>query len=425
MHITASRLSKYYQARITPGSRLVQLLSGRKQTGEQVAAVHEINLEIPAGQCVGLIGRNGSGKSTLLRLMAGILEPTSGRLEVNGRLSTVLDLQSGLNPRMTGRQNIYLKGALYGLDRRAIEQRLDAIVAFSGLEEYIEYPITSYSTGMVIRLGFAIAMHLDFEILLMDEILAVGDLVFQRQCLAKIKGFLAEGKTVVLASHNLGDVAAICERVVFLRKGVVLHDGLTETVLKEYCAICDKEQNRIPRELQPLQPENVYGTDTREVQLVAVRITDGDNREVDTVQTGDRVQLHIGYRCRQPVHDPLFRVQIFRNDGLWVHGTNTARHEIDLGELRGEGEVVLQYDQLNLLAGDYYLTVGIWPDEFRSSFVDIAYDCHQWGYILRVQSSRRDGAGIVHNPCSWKRVETVPPPGTSITEADVAEKTVT
>ena len=360
-----------------------------------------IDLAVPAGQCLGLIGRNGSGKSTLLKIMAGIIAPTQGEVEVHGKLSTVLDLQSGLHQRLTGRENIYLKGAIYGLRRREIRARERQIIEFSGLGSFIDEPLNTYSTGMIIRLGFAIAMHMDFDILLLDEILSVGDTVFQRQCLARIKGFLQEGKTVVLASHNLADVAAICQRVVFLRQGEVVHDGLTEDVLRDYWQVCEREQNAIPRALHPFLPENVYGTDTREINIRQVRFLDGNEREVETFRTGAPLKIRIGYRCKREVDNPLFRVQFFRNDGLLVQGANTERAGFRTGRLTGDGEIELAFERLNLLEGDYFVTVGIWPDEFRSSLTDIAYDCRQWSYVIRVASRREDGAGIVASRFSW------------------------
>ncbi len=365
-------------------------------------ALSDINIDIPTGQCVGFIGRNGSGKSTLLKLVAGIVHSTSGEISVNGRLSAVLDVQSGLHPRLSGRQNIFLKGAIHGLEKSQIKQKIQAIIDFSGLSEYIDYPINTYSSGMVIRLGFSIAMHMDFDILLMDEVLSVGDVVFQRQCLAKVREFLNRGKTILLATHSLSDIAAICHRVVIINNGRVQHDGETENVLQSYWEACEREQNQIPRHLHPFNPENVYGTDTSEIQIREVKFVDGGGKEQKTFWTGDAMAVIIHFESKSEVKDPLFRVQFFRNEGLWVHGVNTARVGFKTGILNGTGEIVLEYKRLNLLEGDYYVSVGIWPDEHRSFMTNIAYDCHQWGYVLHIRSKRPDGGGIVSNPFSWR-----------------------
>ncbi len=402
--ISVRNVSKYYLSYPSRKTLLWKLLWGRKKgsSGNLWKALESINLSIEPGCCVGFIGRNGSGKSTLLRLLAGIIEPSSGEIEVNGKLSTVLDVQSGLHPRLSGVENIFLKGALHGLTKKEMRGRLDEIVEFSGLGEYIHNPIQTYSSGMVIRLGFSIAMHVDFDILLMDEILSVGDIVFQRQCLAKAKRFIDDGKTIVLATHNLGDVSAICERVILLKNGRIQHDGLSETVLKDYWDSCERAQNKIPRSMHPFNPENMYGTDTKEVKITHVLFTNGQGETCDTYFTGDSMRVTIGFHCDRPVKKPLFRVQFFKNTGMLIQGSNTGRIGMDIEELSGKGEMRIDYTTLNFLEGDYYVSVGIWPDEFRSTMTDIAYDCHQWAYVVHMKSSRKEGAGVVYNPCTWQ-----------------------
>ncbi|MEE8480169.1 MAG: ABC transporter ATP-binding protein [Desulfobacterales bacterium] len=405
MHsVSLKNISKDYKVYSSRISLLINLLRPNRRTKGVIVhrALSGINIDIPKGQCIGFIGRNGSGKSTLLRIIAGIASPTSGEIYVNGKISTVLDVQSGFHPRFTGRQNIFLKGAIHGINKGQIRQKIQTIIDFSGLNDYIDYPINTYSSGMIIRLGFSIAMHMDFQILLMDEILSVGDIVFQRQCLAKIRGFLNQGKTILLATHSLGDVAAICDRVILLNNGRILHDGETENVLQSYWEACEQEQNRIPRHLNPFSPENVYGKDTGEIQISEVKFIDAEGNEPEILWTGDAISVVVRFKSRSPLENPLFRVQFYRNDGLWVHGANTARIGFKTGILNGAGEIVLKYDHLNLLEGDYYVSVGIWPDEHRSLMTDIAYDCHQWAYVLRIRSKRSDGGGLVSNPFTWR-----------------------
>jgi ABC-type polysaccharide/polyol phosphate transport system ATPase subunit len=402
--VSLKNISKQYKIFPSRFSQWLDLFIPARQNSH-VAVTHAltgINIDIPEGQCIGFIGRNGSGKSTLLRLISGITHPTSGKIDVNGTISTVLDVQSGLHPRLTGRQNIFLKGAIHGLSRKCIREKMARIINFSGLNSYIDYPINSYSSGMIIRLGFSIAMHMDFQILIMDEILAVGDIVFQRQCLSKVREFLKDGKTIILATHSLGDVAALCERVVILHYGHIAHDGETETVLQSYLETCEREQNKLPRHLHPFSPENIYGKDTGQIKLSEVKFLDQNGNEANRFWTGDKLSIVIRFQSLSPVKNPLFRVQFYRNEGLWVHGANTARLGFETGTLIGSGEIVLEYKRLNLLEGDYYVSIGIWPDEHRSLLTDIAYDCHQWAYILRVKSKRPDGGGIVSNPFVWR-----------------------
>jgi ABC-type polysaccharide/polyol phosphate transport system ATPase subunit len=371
-------------------------------------ALNKINLNIIKGQCVGIIGRNGSGKSTLLRIIAGIIRPTSGTVSINGKLSTILDISSGLHPRLTGIQNIFLKSTMHGNDRRKTSKMLQKIVEFSGLEQYIDYPISTYSSGMIIRLGFSIALHVDFDILLMDEILSVGDIVFQRQCLAKIREFKSQEKTIVIATHNLGDVSAVCNRLIMLQNGSLVHDDDTENVLKQYWDICKKEGNKIPRHLHPLNPENIYGTDTKEVHITDVAFLDKNGKRKNTFHTGDYMAVVIKFNATKPVNKPLFRVQFYRNEGLMVHGTNTRRARFDTGVISGKGEIKLEYLQLNILEGEYYASVGVWPDEFKSFMVDMAYDCHQWQYIVKIVSNRGHGGGLVYNRVKWSYKGTAP-----------------
>jgi ABC-type polysaccharide/polyol phosphate transport system ATPase subunit len=402
--VSIRKLSKLYPAKPTVREMVKALLGVYKPAGGNGIhhALSDVSFDISNGQCVGIIGRNGSGKSTLLRIIAGIVKPSTGRVTTKGRLSTVLDVHSGLNPRMTGRQNIFLKGAIFGLNEHQMKERVADIIAFSGLSDFIDQPIHAYSTGMVIRLGFSIAMNMSFDILLMDEVLSVGDIVFQRRCLAQVRRFLSEGKTIVVASHSLADISAICNRVILLNKGSVQHDGPTEQVLKDYWEACEREQNRIPRHLHPFNPENIYGSDTKDIRIETVRFLDKNGIEQTTFQTGDAMSVTIRFKCNAPVHKPLFRVQFFRNDGLWVHGVNTDRTDFDTGLINEDGEIILAYKRINLLEGDYYVTVGIWPDEYRSLMTNIAYDCHQWAYVIHMKSRRPDGAGIVANPFSWR-----------------------
>lgn len=402
--VSIRNLSKIYPAKPSARDMVKALFGFTGPAGRNGIhrALSDVTFDIPAGQCVGIIGRNGSGKSTLLRLMAGIVFPSAGQVRTRGRLSTVLDVNSGLNPRMTGRQNIFLKGAMFGLKERQMQARAADIIDFSGLGDFIDQPIHTYSSGMVIRLGFSIAMNMQFDILLMDEVLSVGDLVFQRQCLGRVRRFLSEGKTIVLASHSLADISAVSNRVILLDKGAVRHDGPTEKVLQDYWDACEREQNRIPRHLHPFNPENIYGADTGDIRIEAVRFLDAKGREQSGFQTGEAMSVAIRFKCRKPVRNPLFRVQFFRNDGLWVHGVNTDRAGFKTGLLKEDGEIFLDYGRMNLLEGDYYVTVGIWPDEYRSLMTDIAYDCHQWAYVVRIKSRRPDGGGIVSNPFSWR-----------------------
>jgi ABC-type polysaccharide/polyol phosphate transport system ATPase subunit len=405
MTIRLENVSKEYSflgPRTASGSRFFPgWVSGKRCT---FPAVDRVTLDIPKGHSVGLIGRNGSGKSTLLRLIAGIVHPSSGNVNVDGKLSTVLDVQSGLHPRLTGRQNIFLKGAICALDRKTTNARADAIIGFSGLEGFIDYPIHQYSSGMIIRLGFSIAMHMDFDILLLDEYLSVGDLVFQRLCLSRFRRFLAMGKTIVLASHNLDDIAALCGRVVLLRNGRVELDGDPEMVLKIYKEDSGKEQNRMTLHPQPFDPGTSRGTDTGTVVIEDVRFLDGSGNEKEVFRTGDPMSVSIRFHCRAPVTNPPFGVRFFRDDGLKVHEANTILANFYTGMLQGEAEIILEYSRIHLMEGNYFAMAGVWPDESRNPLADIPDDIRELPHPVRIENSGKEGAGIASSPFTWRLI---------------------
>jgi len=213
------------------------------------------------------------------------------------------------------------------------------------------------------------------------------------------------GKTILLASHSLGDVSSISDRVILLDNGQIVMDGLTESVIKRYWEECEKDQNRINRKYQIIKENSIYGDDTGEIKITHVHFLNKDGEKTDTFETNQELIIRIGYYANIEVQNPLFRVQFFRNDGLWVQGSNTYRQGLSLGTLKGKGMIQLRYERLNLLAADYFVSVGIWPDEYKSFITDVAYDYHEMSYIIHVKSTRRDGAGIVYSPFKWDLIE--------------------
>jgi ABC-type polysaccharide/polyol phosphate transport system ATPase subunit len=367
-------------------------------------ALKDINFFVPKGQTCGLIGMNGSGKSTLLGLLSGIISPTTGDVRTMGKISSILELGSGFQAELTGRQNIMLNAGILGLSRDVALKEMENIIGFSELGNHIDKPVKTFSSGMMLRLGFSIAVHIDFDILLIDEILSVGDLLFKRKCFSKMRQFKEAGKTILLSSHNLADVAAFCDRIVLLEEGRIIMDGPVETVLKQYWENCENEQNRIIKGHVFRKNRNIYGKNIGAIKLTSVKFQNSNSLETNQFRTEGKMVIKIGYFSHKKVNNPLFRVQFFRNDGLWVHGANTRRQNVNLGGVKGAGEIELVYDRLNLLEGDYYVTIGIWPDEYKSMISDVAYDLHEMAYIFHVKSTRQDGGGLVYNPFRWKVV---------------------
>lgn len=400
--ITTKGLSKKYTLYVDPKHIFRKFSRFRKNKTLDVKwALRDIDLRVPQGQTCALIGMNGSGKSTLLGLISGIIAPTAGEVRTEGKISSILELGSGFQAELTGKQNIYLNAGILGLSRNDIKRKIENIIEFSDLGNHIDKPVKTFSTGMMLRLGFAIAVHVDFDILLIDEVLSVGDLLFKRKCFSKMRQFKAAGKTILLSSHNLADVAAFCDRLLLLEEGRIAMDGPVETVLKQYWENCERQQSRIHRRQGPLKPHNVYGKDMGDIKITRVRFLNADGKETDTFDTEQEMTIRIDYHAHKEVNNPLFRVQFFRNDGLWVHGANTQRQNVSLAMVKGLGGIELLYSRLNMLEGDYYVSIGIWPDEYKSMISDVAYDLHEMSYIIHVKSRREDGGGIVFNPFKW------------------------
>jgi len=242
--------------------------------GSDVWALRDVSFGVEPGSAVGLVGRNGSGKTTLLRLLSGIVKPSSGRVEVGGRVGSLLELGAGFHPDMTGRENVYLNGSIHGLRRAVIREKLDEIVSFAGLEQSIDNPVRTYSSGMYMRLGFAIASHVEAEVLLLDEVFAVGDEAFQRKCFGKIFEFKQAGGTIVFVSHDAGSVERLCDRAILLKDGVVSFDGPTHEAIVAYRAQLAGERN--PEERAAGLKE--WGGDVARVEHVRLLAADGDER---------------------------------------------------------------------------------------------------------------------------------------------------
>jgi len=382
---------------------LTRMLAPKMVVPKEVWALRDIDLEIEEGECVGIIGNNGSGKSTILAVIGGIISPTSGAVRVNGRLSTLLDLTVGMQNELSGRQNISILGGLLGLTNEQIRDRTDMMIDFAELGEAMDRAVKTYSTGMAMRLGFSVALHVDFDVLIVDEVLAVGDSNFHRKCINRMRELNESlGKTIIIASHGLGEIAALTHRLVLLDKGEIIEQGPTEKVLTAYWQACERERNKVGHRVKPLKPVNPYGDDMGDVKIETVRFLDDEGFEQITFQTGQPMVVEIWFNAFKPVNNPLFRIQIFRNDGTWVHGMNTYRHDCDLGYLQGRGCIRMRYEMVNLLEADYYVSVGVWPDEYTSFISDVAYDVREMAFVFNVTSIRAHGAGIVQQPGGWE-----------------------
>lgn len=320
-----------------------------KQNRQEFWALHHINIEVSAGQTLGLIGANGSGKSTLLKAIGGIITPTGGYVERRGRLAALLELGAGFHGDLTGRENVYLNASILGLTRAQTDRYFDSIVDFAGIEPFIDTQVKFYSSGMHVRLAFAVAVHVDPEILLVDEVLAVGDEPFQRKCLDRIRQFQSDGRTIILVTHSLDLVRQMCDRVVLLESGVVVVDGDPSDAVRHF-----REANS---DLDHVEQESKQHL----VSISAIRIVDGFGKQRADFAAGEAVGVEYDVAADQLVDDWAAGIALTDASGLLLYGTNTLLRKIDLEPLVGRRTVRFGFDALPLAEGQYFVTVAVHP----------------------------------------------------------------
>jgi lipopolysaccharide transport system ATP-binding protein len=361
-------------------------------SSEEFWALQDVSFSVGQGETVGLIGPNGAGKSTVLKLIARIIEPTSGQIRVSGRVGALLELGTGFHPDLTGRENIYLNGSILGLSRAQIRRRLDDIVAFAELERFIDVPVKHYSSGMYVRLGFSVAVHADPEILLVDEVLAVGDAAFQRKCLDCINHLRRQGVTVLFVSHSAEMVRTVCSRALWLDDGWLVADGSAESVVTRYL------DRSWASEEGPLKAgsESDYRWGSGDVRIVAVRLLDGSSHEKQLFRVGEPLTVEMCYRAEERVEHPVFGLAIHRSDGAHITGPNTQLAGREIPWVEGEGVVRYTVPSLPLLEGTYYVSVAVhdWEDTRM-------YDYHDRRYPFRVLPSGGERYGIVTLKGGW------------------------
>ncbi|MFQ5814238.1 MAG: ABC transporter ATP-binding protein [Anaerolineae bacterium] len=373
----------------------------RSRSQEELWALKDVSFEVGRGEMLGIIGPNGSGKSTILKLITRILEPTSGRITVDGKVSALIELGAGFHPDLTGRENVYLNGSILGLSQEQMDAKFKEIVEFSELERFINVPLKHYSSGMYMRLGFAIAINVEPDILLIDEVLAVGDESFQKKCLAKIEELKSQGKTMVFVSHALETVRKLCDQAIWLEEGDIKSMGSSDKVIYDYLddlrrkegVALDEKHRHLRYELEEQQLENRWGSG--EVKIYEVQLLDRDGEEKYVYQTGDAMIIRLHYEVKEPLADLTFGVGIHRSDGLHIHATNTLAQNIHYDARVGKGVVDLEYGELPLSTGTYAVSVGVWPDDRWQ----LPYDMHSQMYQFSVWGAGDEG--LIALPHRW------------------------
>lgn len=339
-------------------------------------ALRDVSFELRPGETVGLIGANGAGKSTALKLISRVIMPTAGQVQVNGRVAALLELGTGFHPDLSGRDNIFLSGALVGMGRAEMGRKYPSIVDFSELESFIDMPVKHYSSGMFARLAFAVSIHLEPEILLVDEVLAVGDQDFQRKCLDRIALLQRAGVTICFVSHGLDTVRELCTRAIWFEHGCVKADGSAESIVSQYLdhVLSDDE-----RRLSATALDSSQRWGSRKVEITRVWFSDAQQQERRLYETGETMTVHIDYRADAPVVSPVFGIAIHRQDGVHVCGPNTAFSGFDLPTVQGAGTVTFAIPDLPLLDGLYQVTAAV----VNHTDTEI-FDYHDRAYGIRV-----------------------------------------
>ena len=361
--IKVSNVKKQFRVYLDKGSSLKErFLSFKRNKYEVRTVLNGVSFEVGRGEAVGLIGHNGCGKSTLLKLLTRIMYPNEGSIEMNGRVSSLIELGAGFHPDMSGRENIYINAAIFGLTKKEIDARLDDIIAFSELEEFIDNPVRTYSSGMYMRLAFSVAINVDADILLIDEILAVGDANFQMKCFNRLREIKQQGVTIVLVSHALSQIEQICDRTIWIQDGLIRMDGKPRDVHMAYSDFmgekrqeaAKKEEERKKKEEERKKKEEEK---KRKEEEVCMKNAAGEERIVFT--TGESVTIEMHYQVQQPVQDAVFGFGIFRVDGVQCYGSNTRIDRYEKFDLGQDGVLRVQVDNLSLMPGAYMLDVTI------------------------------------------------------------------
>jgi ABC-2 type transport system ATP-binding protein len=369
---SVSKRFRLYHER--PSSLKERVLRLRRTRAEEFWALRDVSFDVADGETVGLIGANGSGKTTLLKIIGGILRPTVGRVTTRGRIAALLELGAGFHPELTGRENVYLNASILGLSKKETDRRFDDIVGFAELDPFIDNQVKHYSSGMFVRLGFAVAVHVDPEILLVDEVLAVGDEAFQRKCIARVRQFQEEGRTIVLVTHAAERVREICDRAVMLDGGRIRVSGAVRDVLREFRVVLLQERAPFVR-----------GEATQDIEVLGVALLDSDGRPVTRAGPAEPLAIQVDLKANRAVDDPVVSIAVYDASDQLVYKTGSDWMQQELGRVDGTLRLTFELAVMPFVRGRYHLTVGV-----HSRGVGKVYDWHDQRYAFDVD----DSAGI-------------------------------
>ena len=377
--IDVKNITKKFRIYMDKGSQLKERLIFRKRNRyEEREVLKGISFQVKKGEAVGLIGHNGCGKSTTLKLLTKIMYPDSGEIIMKGRISSLIELGAGFHPDMSGRENIYTNASIFGLTKKEIDARLNEIIAFSELEEFIDNPVRTYSSGMYMRLAFSVAINVDADILLIDEILAVGDTNFQTKCFNRLRELKAKGMTIIIVTHDLSTIEKFCDRSVWINNGLIVCEGRSDEVVDAYRNFMN--QKRVESEPEPIKenPEpveekadNNNNNDNNNIDYSANRfglkyaeikkaeMINSENKDVRIFRTGDALSVKIHYHINKPLEEYVFGFGFYTLEGECLYGNNTQLDRMKINSKKTDGVISVVIEKLPLLAGKYVLNVAV------------------------------------------------------------------
>lgn len=420
--IEVKNLTKKFKVYLDKGNQLKERLLFRSRNKyEERWVLNGVSFEVKKGEAIGLIGHNGCGKSTTLKLLSKIIYPDTGSIELRGRVSSLIELGAGFHPDMSGRENIYTNAAIFGLPKKEIDSRFDDIVAFSELEHFIDNPVRTYSSGMYMRLAFSVAINVNAEILLIDEILGVGDANFQAKCFNRLREIKANGTTIVIVSHSLGQIEQICDRSIWLQDGEIKAEGTPREIHPKYLDFMGEERQKIAEKEAERQRERKgeHKEDTAKekrerekrakeeeekksknrwgnghARMTEINMLNKDLDKQNVFATGDDMILSINYTVKEKVKDAVFGIGIFRSDGVQCYGTNTRIEKMDVFDLNEDGELSVGFKNMQLIPGEYIIDLAI------ESEIGVPVDYFKEAVKFEVYSNI-DDVGVVRIIHDW------------------------
>lgn len=364
-------------------------------------ALKDVTFEVKRGDILGIIGNNGAGKSTILKLLCGIMPQNKGEIKIKGRISALIEITTGFHPDLTGKENIYLNGTIMGMTKKEIDRKFDEIVEFSGIEEFMDTPIKRYSSGMTARLGFSVAAHIDPDILLVDEVLAVGDIDFQTKCAHKIRELLNSGVTVIFISHNLVLMQSLCKQIILLRKGEILKQGVAAEIIPYYQNIAYKhKEEELKKHITSSDNKIQVSNSDSPIEIKKVFIYNGNQEQKEIFNVGEAISIRVDYEAKKHIKNPEFSLDIFRADGVLCCSSSAKDDSFMLENINGSGTISIELGRLNLAPGIYVMIVSTWDKDMIYPYPTKKKEV----FRIKTDSSNRDAKVVFLPEIRWKKI---------------------